>query len=81
MDTGACPSSVITFHPTGGTVEITGGEDGGIDMGSPWCWFYNLYVNKDGGETFPTTNLRVKHEFKVISGLFNIYNYAVTVGP
>lgn len=76
-----CPSPVNTFHPTGGAVEITGGEDGGIDMGSPLCWFYNLYVNKDGGETFPTTNLRVKHEFKVVSGLFNMYNYMINVGP
>jgi len=71
-----------SFHPTGGIVELYGTEDCGFGVPEPSCWFYNLHINKDsGGGAYPNNAMRIKNEFRMVSGYLETDGYLITVGP
>lgn len=75
--------ATTTFHPTGGTVELYGSEDCSFSMPEPACWFYNLHLSKtDGGGAYPSSNMRVKNEFRLNAGAYmETDGFLITVGP
>ncbi len=76
-------NGVSSFNPSGGTVELVPENDSGIRLPGPDCWFWDLHINNgnDGGMTYPLSNIKVKHELRVISGTFNMDGYEINVGP
>jgi hypothetical protein len=78
-----CTAGVTTFTPTGGAVEIVTPDDAGVSILHPDSYFWDLIINNGdyGGATYPSSNFKVKNELKVLSGMFHIDGFEITVGP
>jgi hypothetical protein len=72
---------VSTFHPIGGTVELTGNTNSTVSMFPAGCWFHNLKISKGSGfQVTPEDYVNIKGELRISSGTFKTSGQTVQVG-